>query len=242
MPDAAETWKGYKPQSFTLLELADGDHVLDVGCGTGEDAQAIARLVRGVGVTGVDVSEEKIADAHRRTLGVPGPVDFRVGDAVGLEFDAATFDAVRADKVFHHLDDPPKALGEMVRVAAPHARIVVSDVDYDTLVVSGAPPGSTRRILAHHCDRMPSGAVGRHLPALFRQAGLRRVEIFPYVAVVTEYDDEVLHLQDKAEAAAEAGVVTEAEAAGWLATLAVAAAEDRFLCAVTVFTVRGRKP
>ncbi len=238
---AAEAWRAYKPGSFALLELAEGDAVLDVGCGSGEDARALARLAPGVAVVGVDVSEEKIAEAHRLTLGIPRSVEFRVGDAYRLEFEAASFDACRADKVFHHLEDPPKALAEMVRVARPGARIVVSDVDYDTLIVEGPDRMLTRRIASHHCDRMPSGAVGRQLPALFRGAGLPGIEVFPATALVTAYDDAVLRLREKAEAAQAAGAISAAEAARWVDAVEEADRAGRFLCAVTVFTVRGRR-
>ena len=78
---AAEAWRGYKPESFALLALEPGDSVLDVGCGTGEDARALARLVPGVSVLGVDASAEKVAEAERLTLGLPHAIDFRVGDA-----------------------------------------------------------------------------------------------------------------------------------------------------------------
>ncbi|HEV8306575.1 MAG TPA: methyltransferase domain-containing protein [Methylomirabilota bacterium] len=236
----AEAWQGYKASSFERLELVEGDHVLDVGCGTGEDALEIARRVPGVAVIGVDVGEEKIAEARRRSLGVPRPVDFRVGDAYRLPFEAASFDACRADKVFHHLDDPAKALAEMIRVARSGARIVVSDVDYDTLIVEAPDRALTRRILSYHCDRMPSGAIGRRLPQLFQGGGLGAVEVFPTAVTVSELDDSVLKLRDKAEAAATAGVVSAAEAARWLASLEDADRAGGFLCAVTVFTVRGR--
>jgi len=238
---AAGAWGAYKARSFVLLELAEGDAVLDVGCGTGDDAVSLAGSVPGVAVVGVDADAAKVAEAHRRALGVPRPVDFRVGDAYRLEFEAAAFDACRADKVFHHLDDPAKALGEMVRVSRPGARVVVSDVDYDTLIVDGPPPALTRRIAAHHSDRMPSGTVGRRLPALFRAAGLAAVELFADTAVVTTWDDAVVHLREKAEAARDAGVVSAAEATRWLAAVQEADAASRFLCAVTVFTARGRK-
>jgi SAM-dependent methyltransferase len=237
----AEAWKGYKAGSFALLELAEGDSVLDVGCGTGEDARVLAGRVPGVSVVGVDASGEKIAEAHRATLGLPRPVDFRVGDAYRLDFEPESFDACRADKVFHHLDDPARALGEMSRVARPGARVVVSDVDYDTLVVEGPPADLSRRILGHHADRMPSGRIGRRLPALFRGAGLAAVEVFPEAVVVTGYDETVVGLRDKAHAAREAGIVSAAEAEGWLAAVAEADAAGRFLCALIVFSVRGRR-
>src|SRR5262249_14256343 len=140
---ARPAWVGYKPRSFELLLLVGGDHVLDVGCGTGEDARAIASGTPDVSVTGVDASEDKIREARARTLGLPRPVDFRVADAYALPFDDGTFDACRADRVFHHLVDPEKALAEMVRVTRPGGRVVVSDTDYDTLVGEAADPGLT---------------------------------------------------------------------------------------------------
>jgi ubiquinone/menaquinone biosynthesis C-methylase UbiE len=234
---AAEAWRGYKAESFALLALTEGDQVLDVGCGTGEDVRALARLWPGVAVVGLDASERKIADARSRTLGVPRPVEFRVGDAGGLPFDDGTFDACRADKVFHHLADPAGALTEMIRVARPGGRIAVSDADYETLVVAAPDAALTRRILHAFADGLPHGWMGRQLLALVRESGLTEVTVRPYTAVVTEYAEEVLRLREKAAAA-----VSASEAAGWLASLQEADRAGRFFCAVTVFTVCARKP
>jgi ubiquinone/menaquinone biosynthesis C-methylase UbiE len=238
----AEAWRGYKRRSFALLALAEGDTVLDVGCGAGEDARELARLVPGVAVIGVDAREEAVAEARRQTLGIPRPIEFRVGDACRLDFEDAAFDACRADRVFHHLAEPGKALAEMIRVARPGGRVVVSDTDYETLVVDAPDPGVTRRIVTHHADRMESGRVGRALWRLFRDAGLRDVEVAPYAAIATAYDEEVLKLREKAERAAEAGVIAPEDAARWLASLEEADRAGGFFCALTTFTVRGRRP
>lgn len=239
---AAEAWRGYKAQSFGLLELSEGDYVLDVGCGTGDDARELARLVKGVSVLGLDASETQISEALRRMLGMPRPVDFRIGDAHRLDFEDETFDACRADKVFHHLDDPRKALTELIRVARPGGRIAVTDADYETLIVDLPDRVLTRRILNAFCDSLPCGWVGRQLPALFRESGLASVRVFPYTAMVTTYDEEVLRLREKAEAAGAAGVISAAAAARWVASLEAAQRAGRFFCALAVFTVAGRKP
>jgi ubiquinone/menaquinone biosynthesis C-methylase UbiE len=236
-------WDGYKRASFARLALAEGDHVLDVGCGTGDDARAIAALVRGVAVVGIDRSEERVREAQAQTLGLPRPVEFRVGDAYTLPFEDASFDACRADRVFHHLVDPLRALREMVRVARAGGRVVVCDTDYDALIVeAGAGPALARRILQHHADRMESGRVGRQLPALLRDAGLRDVAVEAYAAVATAYDEEVLKLRDKAARAVEAGVIAPADADRWAAALDAADRSGRFLCASIVLTASGRRP
>jgi ubiquinone/menaquinone biosynthesis C-methylase UbiE len=239
---AADAWHGYKARSFELLALVEGDQILDVGCGTGEDARTIAGRVASVSVIGIDASDEKIREARARTLGLPRPVDFRVTDAYTLPFEDETFDACRADRVLHHLVDPAKALVEMVRVTRPGGRVVISDTDYDTLVVEAPDPGLTGRILSHHADRMECGRVGRRLPGLLRDAGLEAIAVTPYAAVATEYDEEVLKLKDKAERAVEAGVIGRADARRWVESLVEADQAGRFMCALIVLTVSGRKP
>ena len=242
MGTVEEAWLGYKARSFDLLALAEGDHVLDVGCGTGADVRAIAGRLPGVSVLGIDAGDEKIREARASSLGLPRPVDFRVGDAYALPFDDETFDACRADRVFHHLVDPARALAAMARVARRGARVVVSDTDYDSLVVEASDVALTARILAHHTARMESGRIGRRLPGLFRDAGLVDVVVTPYAAVATGYDEEVLKLRDKAERAAAAGAITAGEAARWIESLDEADRTGRFVCAQIVLTVRGCKP
>jgi len=238
---AEAAWLGYKARSIELLALSEGDHVLDVGCGTGEDARTIAARAPGVSVTGVDASDDKIREARAQTLGLPRPVDFQVGDAYALPFDGETFDACRADRVFHHLVDQEKALAEMARVTRPGGRVVVSDTDYDTLVVQAPDVDLTRRILLHHTERMECGRVGRRLRGLFLDAGLTSIEITPYAAIATEYDEEVLKLRDKAERAAATGAITAEAAARWVASLVEADRTRRFVCAQVVLTVTGHR-
>ncbi|HWC04501.1 MAG TPA: methyltransferase domain-containing protein [Methylomirabilota bacterium] len=234
-------WLGYKARSFELLSLADGDQVLDVGCGTGEDVRTIAGRGAVVSVIGIDASEEKVREARALTLGLPRPVDFRVADACALPFEDETFDACRADRVFHHLVDPSRALAEMARVTRPGGRVVVSDTDYDSLVVEAPDLELTCRILAHHADRMESGRVGRRLPGMFRDAGLAAVTVTPYAALATGYDEDGLKLRDKAERAAKTGAVAPGEAARWVDSLVAADRAGRFVCAQIVLTVGGRK-
>ena len=238
---AAAAWLGYKARSFELLVLTEGDHVLDVGCGVGEDVRAIAGLVRGS--VGGRYRRERGQDPRR-----PRP-DPGAAAARGLPRRGRLRPSVRGRDVrclpgrsrLPPPGGPAKALAEMARVTRAGGRIAVSDTDYDSLVVEAVDPELTRRILQHHADRMECGRVGRKLPGLFLDAGLASVAVTPYAAVATEYDEEVLKLRDKADRAAAAGAITRADAARWVKSLVEAARAGRFVCAQLVLTVCGRK-
>ncbi len=85
--------RSYKQRAFAMLKLREADHVLDIGCGTGDDVRALSGLVGERGrVVGLDRSTNMIA-AARRAGGGPGRVKFRVGNAMHLPFADQAFDA-----------------------------------------------------------------------------------------------------------------------------------------------------
>jgi SAM-dependent methyltransferase len=71
-----------KRKSIDMLRLQPGASVLDVGCGLGSDAVAMAERVGAAGrVVGIDASQELIAKAVERTQAMDLRPEFRVGNA-----------------------------------------------------------------------------------------------------------------------------------------------------------------
>ncbi|MBV8160393.1 MAG: class I SAM-dependent methyltransferase, partial [Acidimicrobiia bacterium] len=99
--------------------LAGAAAVLDVGCGEGQ----IARLAASLGaplVVGIDPTWAQLAVARQRG----GPAAYCRGEAGGLPFPAASFDAVVACLVFEHIDAVDQALAEVGRVLEPGGRFL----------------------------------------------------------------------------------------------------------------------
>jgi SAM-dependent methyltransferase len=137
-PDAAEHMgRAYLRYSFTkgteqevdflvsVLGLQPGMRVLDVGCGPGRHAHALAR--RGIVVHGVDISPRFIDIAAE---GAPPGAAFEVGDARSLSFDRE-FDAVISlcQGGFGLVgEDDPAVLDGMARAVTreAHGRVVLS--------------------------------------------------------------------------------------------------------------------
>lgn len=116
--------------------------VLDVACGTGDMAISLAK--QGCSVTGIDLSEEMLAIARRKTA----EANFQLANAEALPFDDASFDAVTSAfgiRNFVHLD---KGLAEMARVLKSGGRMVILEMSTpDSSLVRPFYNLYTRRII-----------------------------------------------------------------------------------------------
>lgn len=99
-----------------------GEHVLDIGCGTGATTAEIARAVGSQGrVLGVDISEELVGVARAQDL---ANARFAVGDAAAYAFDAAAYDLVFSRFGVMFFADPVKAFKNLHRALKPEGRVV----------------------------------------------------------------------------------------------------------------------
>jgi SAM-dependent methyltransferase len=116
-------WVELVDRVVELGRLGGGARVLDVGCGTGRVAAALAE--RGAKVWGVDPSAEMLEVARSR---VPASVGLKEGRAEALPFRDAWFDGAVC-MLSVHLLDRPRALGELARVLVPGGRLVIATFD-----------------------------------------------------------------------------------------------------------------
>jgi ubiquinone/menaquinone biosynthesis C-methylase UbiE len=117
-------------RTIDLARLQPGEHALDVGCGTGTLALAVARRVSASGrVVGIDPSAQQIARARAKAAGRHVPIEFQIAVIEQLPFPNQTFDIVFSTLMMHHLPAPLKrqGLAEIARVLKPGGRLVISD-------------------------------------------------------------------------------------------------------------------
>jgi SAM-dependent methyltransferase len=168
---------------FRLLGLTAGDHVLDIGCGSGGPALFLARET-GCRVTGIDANGAGIHAglALARNAGMADQVLFRHADArQPLPFPDQAFDALVCLDVICHLPGRRRLLDEWRRVLRPGGRLLYTDPVVVTGLVSGeelATRGSTG-----YFEFCPPGVNER----LIRQAGFELVR----TEDVTENEVEV---------------------------------------------------
>jgi SAM-dependent methyltransferase len=230
--DHVDGWpqiQAYKRRSYELL--SDRGLVLDVGCGPGHDIGA-SRL----DMIGVDSSTAMCSTARSR-----GRVVAR-GGAQALPFADASFVAARADRVLSHVDDPERAIAEMVRVVASGGRVVVADPDQGSLVIDvpGVRPALVDAVRDLRATRgYRHGMLARRLPALFASIGLRDVTVDAFPLVLTD-PDAAFGLPTWVTFWREH--FTDADEAEWIAGIGRARAGEPFVYALLYFVVAGTRP
>jgi demethylmenaquinone methyltransferase/2-methoxy-6-polyprenyl-1,4-benzoquinol methylase len=119
----------WKRRVAELAAVQSGDRALDLCCGTGDIAFALAR--RGAEVTGLDFSRQMLEVAETRRLKNPElkarKLIFIQGDAQQVPFPDALFDAITVGYGLRNLASWETGLAEMHRVARPGARLIVLD-------------------------------------------------------------------------------------------------------------------
>jgi 2-polyprenyl-6-hydroxyphenyl methylase / 3-demethylubiquinone-9 3-methyltransferase len=107
--------------------LAADARVLDLGCGAGIAAEALAR--RGHEVLGVDASAEAIAAAEAHAEGRGLTLAYRCGAGEDLVAEGAVFDAVTALEVIEHVEDQPGFVALLASLVRPGGQVFVSTMN-----------------------------------------------------------------------------------------------------------------
>jgi len=126
-------WVIGRPQADVVALVEAGGvrgDVLDIGCGTGDNAIFMAE--RGYAVTGIDMVEKAIEIARANAAARGVKVDFQVGNALELDRLGRTFDTVLDAGLFHAFNDEDRAryvdgLGHVVRHGGVYHMLVFSD-------------------------------------------------------------------------------------------------------------------
>lgn len=229
------------------MDIDAAQSVLDLGCGTGLAARAIARRPGFSGrVTGIDRSGQLVGAARRlaEEEGLAQQVEFRAGDSHSLELPDAGFDAVVAHTLFSHLDDPRGVMGEIVRVLRPGGKAGIFDGDYASLTFATEDPVEGKVI-----DEVIHGAVVtnprvmRQMPQLLREAGLVLEAAFPHViAEMGRADFWESAIQSLGKLLPKAGAMTEEEASQWAAGMLRRSGEGTFFGASNYYGYVAAKP
>jgi SAM-dependent methyltransferase len=222
-----------------------GDHVIDLGSGTGTMSSELALLVAPAGlVTGIEPNAllRALADHRAGAAGV-GNVSFVDGLAAALPFDDSSVDLVWCERVLQHLPDPQSAIDEIARVLRPGGRAALLDSDYGTRIISDLDPDLAAAFSRASLGSIANPYAARGIPTQVRAAGLELESDVGSSAFVLS--SEILLrtqvLRRDADDAVESGELTRDVADAAVRAVHDAAERGLAFAAITVFGFVARK-
>jgi ubiquinone/menaquinone biosynthesis C-methylase UbiE len=137
----AETFAPIHDRIVEALEIASGDRILDVACGTGGVALRAART--GADVVGIDISADQLAKARRAAAAEGLELQLDVGDCQQLPYPDASFDAVVSAFGAIFAADHARTAAELARVCRPGGRLALTAWPKDEWSEVGTRAGRT---------------------------------------------------------------------------------------------------
>jgi SAM-dependent methyltransferase len=233
------------------LRLQPGERLLDVGCGAGEAALALAQALGDTGeVVGIDLSEAMLRVARAGAGSVRTPARFVVGDARSLDAPDGTYDVVRSERTLQWLTEPAVAVAEMVRVLRPGGRLSLIDTDWSTFAIDVGEPAIGAMVRgAMAVERGRPSHVGRRLAELATTAGCDAVARTDATQVWTAWDPDAVpapagcfSMESLADDLIERGQLADEERGWFLATVHGAARRGTFSMRLAMHAVVARRP
>ncbi|HEU4531887.1 MAG TPA: bifunctional 2-polyprenyl-6-hydroxyphenol methylase/3-demethylubiquinol 3-O-methyltransferase UbiG [Steroidobacteraceae bacterium] len=106
----------------------EGRDVLDVGCGGGILAEAMAR--RGARVVGIDLAQAALEVAELHALDAGVPVQYRLQSAEDLARQSPdSFDVVTCMEMLEHVPEPAQVIGALARLVRPGGHVFISTIN-----------------------------------------------------------------------------------------------------------------
>jgi SAM-dependent methyltransferase len=208
--------------------VAEGDVVLDLGCGTGSLARAVAARTGARRILGIDVAPPYIAYAAQRSA--DQRLSFTVGDGAALELADGSVDRSFSLLALNFMPAPARAIAELRRVTRPGGTVACAVWDFSGGLVyqrifwdtAAALDSEAARARARHFSS-PLTREGE-LGAALRAAGLHAVEERE-LAIRQRYMDFADYWQPIAEAQGPVGDYVKRRSPAQLAALREALAE-----------------
>ena len=157
--------------------IAAPARLLDLGCGAGLAAEALAAL--GHTVLGMDASGEAIEAARAHAEGQGLSLSYRAGTAEELVVEGETFDVVTALEVIEHVEDQPGFLRLLAALTKPGGMVFVSTLNrtWRSLAVAKIGAEYVARVLPAGTHDWRRFVAPEALAAQGRAAGLMLADL-----------------------------------------------------------------
>lgn len=204
------------------LPRVPGARVLDLGCGQGNTTRFLADVLEAGECIGIEFDATLVEYAQSRPEN-PLSVRFHQGNATELPFPDASFDVVFCRYLLIHIDDPQRAVNEMMRVVRPGGFVIAYEGDFSSVGTSNPPCEALATIHRVWRGLFQNPPAGRQLVHYLRTAGAADIRAGAWTEL--EHDSTTLKriyrlsAEATGPAAAAKGILTPPEVEEMIAGL-----------------------
>jgi ubiquinone/menaquinone biosynthesis C-methylase UbiE len=171
------------------LGAQPGERIVDIGCGPGFYCAELAEEVGSSGsIVGVDGSPSMLALAQRRCERF-AHVELVEGEATAVPVADASCDAAISVQVQEYVPDISASLGEMLRVLKPGGRVLIWDIDWATVSISGNRERNAR-VLAAWDEHLANPSLPRTLTRELHAAGFEDIELTAHAFATNDFNPD----------------------------------------------------
>jgi Methylase involved in ubiquinone/menaquinone biosynthesis len=250
-PGSGDSLREHHEWLLSLVPLTEPLSLVDLGCGRGDDLNALAARCTDPATrfVGLDAAAEAVLVAQAAVNSDPR-VEIVCERLDGrLPFDDGAVDIVFSNNLLECLGDGPEFVCEVARVLRPGGTAVIGHWDWDTQLFDGADRGLVRRLTQAFADWRQDWMehadpwAGRRLRGLFESGGLLRGVVHTRTLVESaftpgSYGYERAH---DLEALVAKGTIDAGDYERFLAEQRDLETEGRYFYAVTEFVYVGQR-
>jgi arsenite methyltransferase len=203
MADNYSNLEGYNPDADLGLgcglptefaKIKEGDTLIDLGSGAGNDAFIARKLVGEKGkVIGIDFTEAMIKKSRENSekLGLNN-VEFRFGDIENMPVTSNKADVIVSNCVLNLVPNKHKVMSEVYRVLKPGGHFSISDI-----VLDGELPGKWKEIAALYAGCISGAIQKKEYLQIIEEAGFKNIIVQKEKTIVIPDDILKNYLSEK---------------------------------------------
>src|SRR6266496_3818655 len=183
MADDYTNLEGYNPDADLGLgcglptefaKIKNGDTVIDLGSGAGNDAFIARRIVGETGrVIGIDITDAMIKKSRENaeSLGLNN-VEFRLGDIENMPITSNKADVIVSNCVLNLVPNKQKVMSEVYRVLKPGGHFSISDI-----VLDGELPEKWKEVAALYAGCISGAIQKKEYLQIIEEAGFKNIVV-----------------------------------------------------------------
>lgn len=228
-----------KKKAVEMLGLTEDATPIDLGCGTGFDAELMAAKTK-QRVVAVDNSEKMISLAARQSQFKH--VSYQVADVNQLFYLNDSFSHTRMDRLLVSQKDRYATFDEALRITKQGGKLCITDVDFGSIVLYPFNK-EIQRVINRWQLIVENPYIGRELYALFVSHGLKNIKLDCDVYINQDYKDllSIINVDQIIDDLVTLEEFTQSQADNAKLLFHEASARGKFLYSINFYTVVGQK-